>query len=95
MSPYLIEEGIGIRHLIDYFYITKSFPIADRDIVVGLWKRFGLYRLATAVMWVLKDICCMDEQLLLCEPNEKEGRFLFDEMMRGGNFGHDGKDPTE
>ena len=27
----------------------------------------------------------------MCEPNEKEGRYILAEMMEGGNFGHHDK----
>ena len=85
---HLIEEGIGIRHIIDYYYILKALPESDRVSVVENLKKIGLLKLANAVMWILKDVCGMNEGYLICEPDKKEGRFLFDEMMRGGNFGH-------
>ena len=85
---HLIEEGIGIRHIIDYYYIIKSLAEANKQGVVGDLKRFGLLRLAEAMMWVLKEVCGMPADYLICDPNEQEGRFLFDEILRGGNFGH-------
>lgn len=85
---HLIEEGIGIRHVIDYYYILQALPANERGSVIEDLKRFGLLKLAKAVMWILKDVCGMSAEYLICEPNEKEGRFLFEEMMRGGNFGH-------
>ena len=85
---HLIEEGVGIRHVVDYFYILKALPVQDKECVVELIKRYGLLKLASAVMWVLQEVCGMASEYLLCEPNEKEGRFLQDEIMRGGDFGH-------
>ena len=85
---HLIEEGLGLRHIIDYYYILRYLPTDDKKTVTLLLKRFRMMRLAGAMMWVLKEVCGMDEACLLCEPNEKEGRFLLDEIMRGGNFGH-------
>lgn len=89
---HLIEEGVGVRHIVDYYYIIKVLPIENnKDIVSGL-KRLGLLRLAEAVMWVLGEVCGMTPEHMIAKPNEKEGRFLFDEIMRGGNFGHHRKD---
>lgn len=85
---HLIEEGIGIRHIIDYYYVIKSLPKNDRPIVIKELKQFGLLRLAEAMMWVLQDVSGMTKEYLICEPNEREGQFLLDEVMRGGNFGH-------
>ena len=85
---HLIEEGVGIRHIVDYYYILSFLPLKDRDGVVANLKRFGMMKLAGAMMWVLQQVCGMSSDYLICEPDEKEGRFLFDEIMRGGNFGH-------
>ncbi len=39
-------------------------------------------------MWVLGEICGLKEAYFLTSPNEKEGLFLLDEIVRGGNFGY-------
>ena len=85
---HLIEEGIGIRHIIDYYYVIKALPEEDRVAVVKELKQFGLLSLARAMMWVLQNACGMPADNLICEPNVREGKFLMDEVMRGGNFGH-------
>ena len=85
---HLIEEGVGLRHIVDYFYIVKALPVEDRASVVATLRRFGLYKLACAVMWVLAEVCGMSADNMLCEPDSREGKFLLDEIMRGGNFGH-------
>lgn len=85
---HLIEEGIGIRHIIDYYYVIKALPFEERLSVVKELKRFGMLPLAKAMMWVLQDVCGMPAEYLICGSNEREGRFLLDEVIRGGNFGH-------
>ena len=46
-----------------------------------------LYKVASAMMWVLKETLWLDEIYWLVEPNEKLGSFLLDEIMLSGNFG--------
>ena len=50
-------------------------------------KYLSLYKFAGAVMWVLKEVLGLEDQYLIVPVNERRGRFLYDEMMRGGNFG--------
>ena len=50
-------------------------------------KRLGLATFAGAMMWVLKELCGLDESLMLCRPDEKEGRFFLSEVMQTGNMG--------
>ena len=85
---HLIEEGIGLRHLVDYYYVMRSLPIEEKAMVVDQLRYFGMLRLAEAIMWVLYKICGMPEEYMICAPNEREGKFLLDEIERGGNFGH-------
>lgn len=86
---HLMDEGVGLRHVVDYFYILKSIHTENkRTEVVAALQRFGLMRFLRAMMYVLKVACGMAPEYLLCKPDEKAGKFLLDEIMLAGNFGH-------
>ena len=48
---------------------------------------FGMKRFASAVMYVLQTVFAMPSEYFICQPNEKEGKFLLNEIMQAGNFG--------
>lgn len=50
-------------------------------------KLLGLWKFAGAVMWVLHEVLGLSEDKMIAPMDEKEGRFLLDEIMQGGNFG--------
>ena len=50
-------------------------------------KHLGLWKFAGAVMYVLHEVFGLSEEKMIAPMNEKEGIFLLDEIMRGGNFG--------
>ena len=76
-------------------------PVMSKEEVMAVLRSFGMKKFAAAVMYVLHEVFSMpkrqlitDERLLitdgpwlLCEPNEKEGKKLLEEIMKGGNFG--------
>ena len=41
-----------------------------------------------ALMQVMHTVFGLERELMLCEPNEQDGKFLLDEIMQAGNFGH-------
>lgn len=84
---HLLESGIGFRHIVDYYHIIKHLQQQEIDEVISMIKEIGLLRFLQAMMYVLQKVCGMPDRYLFFEPNEKEGRFLLDEIMRGGNFG--------
>ena len=53
-----------------------------------LFHKFGMERFVGAVMWIMQEVFGLERERLLCEPNEKEGRYILAEVMAGGNFGH-------
>ena len=57
------------------------------DVVQRELKHLGLWKFAQAVMFVMKVVFGLSENRMIAPMDEKEGRFLLDEIMRGGNFG--------
>ena len=88
---HLLDEGIGLRHMIDYYYVLRtigSLSDTEKSVIAEEWRRFGMLRLATGVMWIEKEILGLPEDFLIVEPNAKRGNMLLDKMLEGGNFGH-------
>lgn len=90
---HLLSEGIGMRHLLDYYFLLKSGgPISEqqRKNMVQQLKYFGLHRVAQSMMWVLKHVLGLADEYLIAMPSEKLGHILLHEMLEGGNLGkHD------
>ena len=85
---HIFTEGIGLRQLLDYYYVLISddlLLISDR--VQKDLKHLGLWKFAQAVMFVMKEVFGLLKDRMIAQMDEKEGRFLLDEIMRGGNFG--------
>ena len=68
-------EGLGVS-------------VMSKEEVMNVLHSFGMGKFAAAVMWVLHEVFAMPAHYYICEPNEREGRKLLAEIMRGGNFGH-------
>ena len=86
---HLIDEGVGLRQIVDYYYVLRAAQHKGLQLD-GLMEeidRLGMKRFAGALMYVLKEVCGMEREYLLCEPNEKDGKFLVIEIMTAGNFG--------
>ena len=59
----------------------------DLDALRHKLKYLGLWKFAQAVMFVMKEVFGLSEDRMIAPMDEKEGRFLLAEIMRGGNFG--------
>lgn len=84
---HLMDEGIGLRQVIDYYYILLNLPSDSKEIANTVLKSIGMYDFAGAIMYVLKEVCGMDATYMLCKPREKLGAFVLNEIMIAGNFG--------
>ncbi len=91
IANHLLHEGIGLKQVIDYYYLLRSqTERRSIDSYEQEFRRLGLLSFARQLMWVLCQVLGLDEQLLVARQDERRGRLLLSEMLAGGNFGmHD------
>ena len=91
IANHLLHEGIGLKQVIDYYYLLRSQT--ERRSIESYEQEFrclGLLPFARQLMWVLSQVLGLDEKLLVASQDERRGRLLLSEMLAGGNFGmHD------
>lgn len=89
MLIHLYDEGIGLRHLVDYYYVLKNLDVFDkeREEIVRVLKSLGMLRFAKAVMWIEKETLGLVDECCFIDTDEKLGRKLLDDVLEGGNFG--------
>lgn len=90
---HLTHEGIGLRQLLDYYYVLKQgFTDEEKAQDQKTLKRCGMYKIAAAVMYVQKEVFGLDDCHLTVPPDEHNGKILLNEIMQSGNFGfHDSR----
>lgn len=87
---HLLNEGIGLRQLLDYYFVlvksdegrVKNLTALQKEL-----KHLGLWKFAGAVMYIMKEVFGMPESKLIVAPNEKYGKFVLNEIIEAGNFG--------
>ena len=85
---HLFDGGIGLRQVMDYYFVLCNLPRTEHYGVMETLKSLGVKRFTAALMCVLHEVFGLEESMMLCKPNEKDGAFLLDEIMQAGNFGH-------
>lgn len=98
MYLHLFTTGIGMRQLMDYNFVlrtvsggftsTRSAQAQGFHDVSSVVSDLGLNRFASALMWLLGHVFGLEERCMPWNPNEKDGSFLLNEIMRSRNFGH-------
>lgn len=87
---HLFYEGIGLRQLMDYYFLLIKASDSSVDSIERSKKvihQLGLDRFAAALMYVLQIVFGLERDRMLWSPSEKDGIFLLNEIMRSGNFG--------
>ena len=86
------RRGVGLRQILDYFFVLRaSYEISNKNYKadsMNMISTLGMKRFAEAMMWIMKDVFGLEDKYLLCEPDERYGKFLLDEVMQTGNMGH-------
>lgn len=90
---HLVKRGIGLRQIIDYYYLLRKRKADGIDLeadkkLVALLEKFHLKKFAQAILYIESALLGLDSEYLYLEPNEKEGLFIINEVLEGGNFGY-------
>ena len=86
MMHHFFDEGIGLRQMMDYFYLLKS----EEERREGLGKKlqyYGLRKFTGAVMYVMQEVFGLESERLIVPVDERRGNTLLKEIFKGGNFG--------
>lgn len=87
---HLLQEGIGMRQFMDYYYILLGSSSEDRKNAYRVLCGLNMKKFIPSVMYVLKVLFNADDGILLCKADDAYGSFLMDEVFKSGNFGrHD------
>ena len=90
---HVLHEGIGLRQMIDYYYVLKRIedplrlPLYKGRNLEETLKYLGLWKFAGAVMYVMREVFALEPQCMIAPVDEKRGKIILSEILKGGNFG--------
>ncbi|MDE5561731.1 MAG: nucleotidyltransferase family protein [Bacteroidaceae bacterium] len=93
LMHHFFDEGIGLRQMMDYYFVLKTRSgVAGNGteekmpLERGL-RHLGLYKFAGAVMYILREVFGLEESLMIVPEDERRGKTLMADILKGGNFG--------
>jgi hypothetical protein len=87
MFHHYLEGGLGLRQMMDYYFVLLHMAPADRAPVLTELRRLGMGRFTAAMMESLRFNFGLEREYLLCDPDPVLGRKLMMDAFRYGNFG--------
>ena len=91
---HLMNEGIGLRQLLDYYFLLLHADMKDVAELQRNLKHIGIWKFAGAIMYIMQEVFGMPASRLIAPPNENYGKFVLNEVLEAGNFGvHDARNP--
>lgn len=87
---HFLYEGVGLRQIVDYYMVLRTvqgsmFKVQE---YVDAVHEFGMETFAKGLMWVMQEALGMPREWMLWKPEKKEGEYILNQVMAGGNFGH-------
>lgn len=85
---HIFSEGIGLRQLVDYYYILQRSTEEQREDAFEVLTNLKMKSFVGGIMWIFITCFGMKDEYMLCPVNERYGKFLLLEIMAAGSFGH-------
>ena len=87
MFHHYLEGGLGLRQLMDYYYVLLNLDPSLRKPVMDTLRKLGMKRFTASVMAALRYNFGLEEEFFLCPPDSIHGKKLVEDMIAMGNFG--------
>ena len=87
MYRHYLGGGIGMRQMLDYYYVLRTLAPADREPVMSTLTQLGMKRFTASVMTCVRYNFGLEDDYLLCTPDIKHGGKLVNDVFNMGNFG--------
>ena len=88
---HIFSEGLGLRQIMDLYFVlaqNKLDNTKEEDFRIFFLDCLGLRKFASAMMWIMGYVFGLERDKMFCEPDEKEGKYILNEVMQNGNMGH-------
>lgn len=85
------SEGLGLRQIMDLYFVLNqghTDSTETSEYMKFFLDELGLRKFASAMMWIMGRVFDLERKKMLCEPDEKESRYILNEVMQKGNMGH-------
>ena len=87
MYRHYLVGGIGMRQMLDYYYVLRDLEPEARGPVMAQLRRLGMAKFAAAVMCCVQFNFALEDEFLLCPADRVLGGRLVNDIIRMGNFG--------
>ena len=87
MYRHYLVGGIGMRQMLDYYYVLRELRPEDRAPVMEMLKKLGMRKFTAAVMCSVQFNFGLEDEYLLCPADRDFGGRLVNDIIRMGNFG--------
>ena len=87
MYRHYLVGGIGMRQMLDYYYVLRELKPEDRAQVLDTLTKLGMKKFTAAVMCSMQFNFGLEDEYLLCPADKQYGGRLVNDIIRMGNFG--------
>lgn len=87
MYRHYLEGGIGMRQMMDYYYVLRQLTPEGRDYAWKALRHLGMKKFTGAVMTSMWFNFGLEDEYLLCPKDIKLGGRLVNDVIAMGNFG--------
>lgn len=84
---HIFFEGVGMRQLLDYYFVLLSSTGNERQYALQVIKELRMEKFLSAVLYVLHHTLALPQEYFMQPLDQTEGERLLSLILKGGNFG--------